>query len=82
MKKAGPRLVCRLDALLIEREREGKKISGRKLAELAGVTELTVGRARRNELTQFDARTMGRICQVLEITPGELFGLEADPEPQ
>jgi DNA-binding Xre family transcriptional regulator len=82
MTRTGPRLACRLEDLLLESERKGKKISGRKLAELAGVTELTVGRARRNELTQFDAYTMGRICQVLGVTPGELFTLESDSRSQ
>jgi len=71
MAKAKPTLVCTLDALLAERG-----MTGRQVAEMAGVTEATVSKLRRNTFVSIDAATFARICSCLKVQPGDLLTVE------
>ena len=70
--KATPTLVCTLDALLADRG-----ITGKQLSVAAGVTEATVSKLRRNTFVSIDAATFARICDHLQVQPGELLQVEA-----
>jgi len=68
---ASPQIVSRLDQLM-----EQHQISGRQLAKEANVTEVTVTKLRRNRFQTIDKDVAGRICKVLNCTPGDLFTVE------
>lgn len=73
--QAKPRLITRLDALMAERG-----ISGKELMKLAGVTERSVSTLRRNSAQLLDVCTVARICEALDVTPGELLSIEKDSQ--
>jgi putative transcriptional regulator len=72
-----PKLSTRLDELLKERG-----LSSTRLAEQAGVTLRAVSGLRRNTAQLLDVHTTARICEALEITPGELFLIENENHSQ
>jgi putative transcriptional regulator len=70
--EAKPAMVCTLNELLADRG-----ITGRQLAEMAGVTEATVSKLRRNTFVSIDAATFARVCACLKVQPGDLLRLKA-----
>jgi putative transcriptional regulator len=73
--EAKPALVCTLNELLADRG-----ITGRQLAEMAGVTEATVSKLRRNTFVSIDAATFARVCASLRVQPGDLLRLKGAPD--
>jgi DNA-binding Xre family transcriptional regulator len=71
--QARPRLISRLDQLMKE-----KDISGKELMRRAKVTERSVSTLRRNSAQLLDVCTVARICEALEVTPGELLDIEKE----
>jgi putative transcriptional regulator len=70
---AMPKITCSLD---IEMAR--LKLSTRELAKRTGVTELAISKWRRNAFQMIDMVPFARVCQELELQPGELLHLEID----
>lgn len=68
-----PRLITRLDALMAERG-----ISGKELMKKAQVTERSVSTLRRNSAQLLDVCTVARICEALDVTPGELLEIQRE----
>ena len=65
------RLKSNLEELLKARE-----LTSMKLAEKAGVTLRAVSALRNNSFQLLSAETTARICNALEISPGELLFIE------
>lgn len=74
---ASAQLVSRLDELLAQRG-----MSGRELAEAAGITEVTVTKLRRNRFQSIDKEVAARVCLALEASPGDLFTIENENHSQ
>jgi len=68
-----PKITCSLD---IEMAR--LKLSTRELAKRTGVTELAISKWRRNAFQMIDTKPFARVCQELELQPGDLLHLEID----
>lgn len=66
-------VLCSLDFELSARDMTAKA-----LAKQIGVTEAAVSKLRRNQFTQIDARTLGKICKALDLQPGDLLHYEPD----
>ena len=69
------RLKSHLDQLMKERE-----LTATRLAENAGVTVRAISGLRRNTFQLLDSRSTARICDALQIGPGELFSIEKDSQ--
>lgn len=68
-----PKITCSLD---IEMAR--LKLSTRELAKRTGVTELAISKWRRNAFQMIDMAPFARVCQELDLQPGDLLHLEID----
>lgn len=67
------RVISRLALIRAER-----RLSQRRLAALAGVRPDTVSALERGKSMGIQFDTLARICDVLDVEPGELFELERD----
>jgi transcriptional regulator with XRE-family HTH domain len=71
------RLVNRFQELVAVKERrEGRRISQRTAAEEMGLTQVTIGRYSRNELSRYDESIVLAMCNYLGCTVGELLVIE------
>jgi putative transcriptional regulator len=66
-------VTCSLDIELTVRN-----LTAKALAKQIGVTEATISKLRRNQFSQIDAKTLGKICKALDLQPGELLHYEPD----
>ena len=61
-------ITCKLSTIL-----GSKRMSQRKLSIRAGLSTKTVNFLYNDRWEKVGRKTMGRICEALDITPGELF---------
>jgi len=66
-------LICTLDA-----EMAAQKLTTKKLAADAGVSESSLSKLRRNQFSMIDAKNFEKICLALNLQPGDLLHVEAD----
>lgn len=71
------RIVNRFQELLaIKGRREKRRISQRTAAEESGLTQVTIGRYARNEVTRYDEVIVLAMCKYLDCTVGEFLVIE------
>ena len=64
------------------RQEERGRISNREIAEVLGISPVTVNRYVNNEITRFDSDTVQKLCDYLDCSIGELLYLDADETPE
>lgn len=71
------RVVNRFEELLAVKERrEKRRISQRTAAEEMGITQVTIGRYARNELSRYDESIILAMCNYLDCAIGDLLIIE------
>jgi len=75
-------IVNRLRILLAEKAtRERRYISLRDVSRETGVSNYTLAKLANNEIKEFPADVLERLCKYFGITPGELLFLEPEEQP-
>ena len=64
------------ELLAVKERREGRRISQRTAAEEMGLTQVTIGRYARNELSRYDESIILAMCNYLGCSVGDFLIIE------